>query len=515
MSLEAMVWAVSGDAPVADVNEFAVLGCMADKADHDGCGTWQSKETIAQRTHVSEETVKRCWRNMLKRGLIAKGDQDLVKHYRADKRPVVYDLLIPYTWFSNIDRINAERERLGRPPLTPENRPPIAPAPAKTPRADKGKPRPPKARGNSKTPRESTPKPRHGGTTSRPRGNYKSSTGELVDPQTGTSNHSLNHNPIPPSVLDVQVPDAIGSGTDGRTDGGGVIEGQEQQPVRAGVAGAAAADAAPELRGNRAGGAVAVVPVELTPGVEVLRAVAAEAPEWQITHAKTLQDQGDVATAMLAEGITPQAIRHALVSVPLPQPVRTSVGAIVGRRLADLRAIGPAAGIRPIPAQQSGVRDVVGGEPTPTPPSLAERLATLDAAVSGQDRHRWCAGDGGLCARLALPGLELCAVCLGGEKPVCQNGCGRGVVAPGARCLVCDGATSAPPETPGTGPGADTCPGTGGDVCGRAVQTAGLCGRCRIKAEKAKLAADAEWEQARAVAVAASEAEDAAHSATV
>lgn len=201
-----MVWVLSGDAPVADVNEYAVLGAMADKADPDGCGSWLAKETIAARVHISEETVKRCWRNMLRRGLIAKGDQNLVRHYRADRRPVVYDLLIPYAWFSNIDRVNAERARMGRDPLTAQDRPTLAPAPVKPARADKGKPRPKAAsdaggshpRGNSKTPREETPEEAHGGTTSRPRGNYKSSTGELQDPQYSPCTPSSNpKNPAP------------------------------------------------------------------------------------------------------------------------------------------------------------------------------------------------------------------------------------------------------------------------------------------------------------------------------
>ncbi len=43
-----------------------------------------------------------------------------------------------------------------------------------------------------------------------------------------------------------------------------------------------------------------------------------------------------------------------------------------------------------------------------------------------------------MCSLLALPGMDLCVVCLGGEQPVCANGCGRGVVADGKLCLVCD-----------------------------------------------------------------------------
>ncbi|MFB6654144.1 hypothetical protein ACFCWW_19925, partial [Streptomyces microflavus] len=142
MSLEAMIWVLSGDAPVSDVNEYAVLGAMADQADPDGCGTWLSKETIATRVKISEETVKRCWRNMARRGLIARGDQSHVRHYRADRRPVVFDLLIPYDWFSNIDRINTERGRYGRPPLTRADRPPIEPAPGAQARPPNGHARP-------------------------------------------------------------------------------------------------------------------------------------------------------------------------------------------------------------------------------------------------------------------------------------------------------------------------------------------------------------------------------------
>lgn len=476
-----MVWAVSGDAPVADVNEFAVLGCMADKADHDGCGTWQSKETIAARTHVSEETVKRCWRNMLKRGLITKGDQNLVKHYRADRRPVVYDLMIPYTWFSNVDRINAERERLGRPPITPENRPPLDPAPSKPARADKGKPRPKaaKKRGNSETPREETPEVVHGGTTSRPRGNCKSSAGELVDPQTVTSNPNRNRDTIPPSVSNPQILDA--NDTDGRTDGGGVIEVQEQEADGAG------------------GSSVAVVPVVMTPGVNVLRAIAAEAPEWRINHAKTLEDQGTTVTKMLAVGFTPQEIRHAIVSVPLPQPVRTTVGAVIGGRLANLRAAGPSAGILLIPAQHTGYDDVYGVRTEDTvhiPPSWREQQARLDADVAGQGRHRLCAGDDGMCGQLAVAGADLCGVCLGGEQPTCQSGCGRGVVAPGALCLVCRDAPSDVQEV------SDTCPGLN-EHCGRPLQTmgtTGLCGRCTMKAEQIKMDAAAAWQTSVAAA---------------
>ncbi|MFC9654004.1 hypothetical protein [Streptomyces sp. NPDC056937] len=229
--------------------------------------------------------------------------------------------------------------------------------------------------------------------------------------------------------------------------------------------------------------------VEMTPGVEVLRAIAAEAPEWTITHAQSLRDQGLVVSGMLEEGFTPQEVRHALLSRALPQPLHTTVAAVVGRRLRDLMAAGPAAGVRPIPAQQRPYGQFL-------QPTLEERETWTPPPVdvhSVHDRHRPCAGDEGLCPRLALPGQELCGVCLGGEQPVCADGCGRGVIAPGRLCLVC-GETS---------PDGGDCPGHGGKPCGRPVQTEGLCGRCKVAAEEAKRTAEAEWEQSLAAAVAA------------
>ncbi|MGW5531714.1 hypothetical protein [Streptomyces xanthochromogenes] len=279
--------------------------------------------------------------------------------------------------------------------------------------------------------------------------------------------------------------------------------------MQAGELETAAAVAAPELRSNGAGVAgrssVAVAPVMMTPGVTVLRAIAAEAPEWKIVHAKTLEDQGATVTEMLAVGFTPQEIRHAIVSVPLPQPVRTTIGAVIGGRLANLRAAGPSAGILLIPAQHTGYDDVYGVRTEDTvhiPPSWREQQARLDADVAGQGRHRLCAGDDGMCGQLAVAGADLCGVCLGGEQPTCQSGCGRGVVAPGALCLVCRDAPSDVPEV------SDTCPGLN-EHCGRPLQTmgtTGLCGRCTMKAEQIKMDAEAAWQTSVATAVEAASA---------
>ena len=500
-----MIWVLSGDAPVADVNEYAVLGAMADKADPDGCGTWLSKETISARVHVSEETVKRCWRNMAKRGLIARGDQALVRHYRADRRPTVYDLLIPYDWFSNIDRINAERERLGRPPLTRADRPRIDPPPAKKQRADKGKPRPKKEtapdqgateRGNSETPREETPAEPHGGTTSSRRGNYESSAGELEDPQHSESNQSGNTgNEDGPAVRpSVQVEDARASETDGRT--GAVDFEGEQEAARPTAEGGAANSSS-----NNGGvpGTVAGDHRPATPGVEILRRVARRNEELTLAG-KPLTDQARrldgllLASHAAGDPWMPLQLIE-MLSVPLNEPIRKSAGAVISARITALPATPSAAfGMLPWQATGEGQRSAAGS----SVPDAADR--TVGDSIRRRTRGECpeCGADS--------PGGDLCGDCQG--WPTCEGGCGRAVRGGGV-CESCQyAAHHASIEAAATGDG--TCPGHDGP-CGRPVLTLGLCGKCRIKAEAARDTVLNDWESAKAQMIAnvqAAEAEE-------
>ncbi|MCX4547224.1 helix-turn-helix domain-containing protein [Streptomyces sp. NBC_01565] len=153
MSFEALRWA-TGCAPVADVNEFAVLAVLAEKAGPDGCNAYPSRPTIAERARVDDRTVLRSLQRMEARGLIARGDQQAAAYIRADRRPVVYDLMIPAVWFADgIDRVNAHRQKTGRPPLTAVTRPDLPDRPDRTARSDKGRKRPAKGgpRGDSQS----------------------------------------------------------------------------------------------------------------------------------------------------------------------------------------------------------------------------------------------------------------------------------------------------------------------------------------------------------------------------
>lgn len=217
-----MVYATN-DAPIANINEFGILAMMADKADFDGCNSFPSIPTMAKRLKIDTRTVKRCISELKARKIIVEGDQTAAAYIRADRRPVVYDVLIPYSWFPNIDRVNQERYERGREPLTPQSRPGIAPAPEKSKRADVGKPRPKKApgkqarstagdaegaqeRGDSQSPRDAAEP--DGVTTSPERGDLKSGTGCLEDTRTSPLPSPLTPSQAPPSSARLRAADA-------------------------------------------------------------------------------------------------------------------------------------------------------------------------------------------------------------------------------------------------------------------------------------------------------------------
>ena len=148
MSTYVVDWALT-EAPTANILEFAILSVMAGRADRDGCGVFPAVPKIAKACHVDAKTVRNHIGHMVERGLLAPGDPTspgALKHakIRADNRPNLYDILVPVDWYSAkmLADINADREMMGREPLTSENRPPLGPAPAKKARSDKGKPRP-------------------------------------------------------------------------------------------------------------------------------------------------------------------------------------------------------------------------------------------------------------------------------------------------------------------------------------------------------------------------------------
>jgi hypothetical protein len=316
-----MVWALSG-APIANVNEYAVLGKLAENAGSDGCNAFPSVKTVAELTTLSERTVTRTLRSLEERRLIAKGNQDAARIIRrADLRPTVYDLLIPYDCFANVDQVNANRIRFGLEPLTRDNRPPIAPPPAKKERADKGVKRPredaademasgtrPEDTGGLVVTPSESGQIGHGVTTSPERGDYKSGTGCLEVTRTVP----MNQPGEPSSSVRSSVAIPSARETNEWTN--------DVDPQETGGGGA-------DQAGSEKG-------VPATPGIFLLMSFGSEYPLYRLTG-QPLFDQGRAVDGLLAAGWTPEKIREHLTAWKLPtrEEIKISPAAVISARL--------------------------------------------------------------------------------------------------------------------------------------------------------------------------------------
>lgn len=91
MSLQAMVWALK-TAPVPDPIAHLVLIGLADHAGDDGRTARPPVSLLAEYARCSPRSVQNKLRLLEELGLIMRGDQRMVEHIRADRRPVVWDL---------------------------------------------------------------------------------------------------------------------------------------------------------------------------------------------------------------------------------------------------------------------------------------------------------------------------------------------------------------------------------------------------------------------------------------
>jgi hypothetical protein len=88
-----MVWALE-TAVVDDAGQLLVLIALAERADDDGRNAWPGKAWLAQRARCSTRTVQRHLTALRTQNLVEEGDQRLVEHFRADRRPTVYNLVM-------------------------------------------------------------------------------------------------------------------------------------------------------------------------------------------------------------------------------------------------------------------------------------------------------------------------------------------------------------------------------------------------------------------------------------
>ena len=91
MSIEAVSWALSTQR-VATPMQRLVLIAVANHADKRGQSAWPSQETLAEYCCCSSRTIRRQLSELEESGLIRRGDQRLVSHFRGGYRPVVYDV---------------------------------------------------------------------------------------------------------------------------------------------------------------------------------------------------------------------------------------------------------------------------------------------------------------------------------------------------------------------------------------------------------------------------------------
>ena len=93
MSLKAMVWAIN-EASVTKQSHLCILMALADNADDTGRNAWPSVATIARKARCSVRSVYRYLEEMENAGLIRRGDESFVKHLPANRRPIVWDLVM-------------------------------------------------------------------------------------------------------------------------------------------------------------------------------------------------------------------------------------------------------------------------------------------------------------------------------------------------------------------------------------------------------------------------------------
>ncbi|TXS63826.1 hypothetical protein [Streptomyces sp. sk2.1] len=143
-----------------------------------------------------------------------------------------------------------------------------------------------------------------------------------------------------------------------------------------------------------------------SPGVNLLLAIGAENPKFLLTG-KTLTDQGLTVTGMLLEGWTEEQLRHVVAGRALPEQVKTTVGAIVARRLRDAIVGPPPSMVPKLPAQAAEPFGTArGSEETWTPPGWTDQAAIDLQRVSVE-----CNGEDGMCGRPVRPGSSFCWEC--------------------------------------------------------------------------------------------------------
>lgn len=131
MSLKALTWVLE-EVPVKEPQLRVLLFALADRADDEGRNAFPSQQWLADRCATSPRTIRRQLSALEDRGVIRRGDQFMVKRFRGDRRPVVWDLNFDakqattghsYDRADTSDRADTAMTANDRTQLCPTNRP--------------------------------------------------------------------------------------------------------------------------------------------------------------------------------------------------------------------------------------------------------------------------------------------------------------------------------------------------------------------------------------------------------
>lgn len=125
MSLKALTWVLE-EVPVKEPQLRVLLFALADRADDEGRNAFPSQQWLADRCATSPRTIRRQLSALEDRGVIRRGDQFMVKRFRGDRRPVVWDLNFDAkqaTTGHSYDRADTAMTANDRTQLCPTNRP--------------------------------------------------------------------------------------------------------------------------------------------------------------------------------------------------------------------------------------------------------------------------------------------------------------------------------------------------------------------------------------------------------
>ncbi|MFF4517384.1 hypothetical protein [Streptomyces mirabilis] len=153
---------------------------------------------------------------------------------------------------------------------------------------------------------------------------------------------------------------------------------------------------------------------EMHPGIQLLLEIGASRPELLLTGT-VLTDQGRVVTVMMEAGWSSEQLRHVITDRPLPNPVRTTVGAIIAARLRAAQAYPPPATVESHHPRGDVREDEPPAWPVTERPSTASAARTVTEALTYRALVE-CAGCG---VPATAPGEDLCPACLG--WPLCRT----------------------------------------------------------------------------------------------